>query len=206
MAPAACSSVGPVAGPMGAGAPRGLSRARVRLGTTLVALVLGPLLALGLGAPPPQARGVPGRSEVAGRDLAGLLAGGPAHPVTATLPSFGPVMGYAPAAVRLAGSDLPRWVKPSGACSSPLGQTPFGFGAVCQAHDFGYDLLRYADRTGAPAPPGARRLLDSRFDHDLHAHCAATRHGLGRLACDGFAALYAGATKLGSRVQRYGTP
>jgi hypothetical protein len=115
-------------------------------------------------------------------------------------------MGYAPAAVRLAGSDLPRWVKPSGACSSPLGQTPFGFGAVCQAHDFGYDLLRYADRTGAPAPPGARRLLDSRFDHDLHAHCAATRHGLGRLACDGFAALYAGATKLGSRVQRYGTP
>src|SRR5207344_2346559 len=99
-----------VAGPMGAGAPRGLRRARVRLGATLVALVLGPLLALGLGAPPPQAQGVPGRSAVAGHDLAGLLAGGPAHPVTATapaaglsqLPSFGPVMGYAPAAVRLA--------------------------------------------------------------------------------------------------------
>jgi hypothetical protein len=93
---------------MGAAARQGLGRARMRLGATLVALVLVPLLALGLGpATPASAQG----ARLAGHDVAGLLAGGPDRPLTATapaaglfqLPDFGPVMGYTPAAARLAG-------------------------------------------------------------------------------------------------------
>jgi hypothetical protein len=136
----------------------------------------------------------------------------PAAPVAAALavaapPGFARVMGYQPVPAPLHGSAAPRLVKPAGSCSSPLGQKPFGFGVICKAHDFGYDLLRFAARSGrAGTVPAARRLIDGQFDHDLHAHCAATRHGLGRLACDGLAAVYAGAVKLNSWWQDEGTP
>src|SRR6266536_6705159 len=106
-----------------------------------------------------------GPVELAGRPLPGLLRAGHGLP-----PGFGRLMGYRPVAARLHGSPWPRLVKPAGSCSSPLGQAPFGFGVVCKAHDFGYDLLRFATRSGKGAGvPAARRLIDGQFDHDLHA-------------------------------------
>jgi hypothetical protein len=161
------------------------------------------VLALALGATTPAVLAAPGSSLVAGYEPVALLTG---TRLTAALPDFAPVMGYEPAVVTLAGSDVPRAVKPAGSCSSPLGGTPFGFTPACKAHDLGYDLLRYADRTGTPSGAGVRQALDRRFEADLHAHCAATRTGLAQRVCDRFAGLYAKVAALNSWRQRYGVP
>ena len=164
------------------------------LGRRVGALALALLLALGV-AP--------------GTDPGGGPA--PAAPAALAPPGFAAVMGYVPVTARLDGSNSPRLVKPAGSCSSPLGQRPFGFEVICKAHDYGYDLLRFAARSGRPpkakaAVRAARRLVDAQFDHDLHAHCAASRQRLGRLACDGLAAVYAGAVKLNSWWQDSDVP
>jgi hypothetical protein len=166
------------------------------------------LVALALAGPAPApAEAASTAARLAGHELGELLGDNHGRPLAATLPDFRPVMGYVPVAARLAGTPgQARWLKPSGACSSPLGGTPFGFEAVCKSHDFGYDLLRFADRTGRPAGPELRRAVDDRFDQDLHMHCARTRRGLARFACDGMAAVYSGVVKLGSWAQGHGTP
>jgi hypothetical protein len=175
------------------------------MATTIRRRALAALLALtfALGATTPAAVATPGGSLVAGYEPLALLTG---TRLTAALPEFGAVMGYEPEVITLAGSDVRRAVKPSGSCSSPLGGTPFGFTPACKAHDLGYDLLRYADRTGTPAGPGARKALDRRFEADLHAHCAETREGLARRVCGRFAGLYARVAALNSWRQRYGVP
>jgi hypothetical protein len=173
-----------------------------------VALVVA--LGLGPGGPAtadPGAVGVAAApSPPADRALAELAGGAGGGAGVAALPRFREAMGYTPGAVRPAGGVAPRAVKPDGACSSPIGATWFDFGWPCKAHDLGYDLLRYADRGGLRLDPDARRRLDDRFALDLHDHCAATRTGLARRACDAVAWVYAGVARLNSWRQQYGTP
>jgi hypothetical protein len=179
------------------------------VGRRVAALLLALAVALGLGpagAAAPLAPALATRPAAErGGERSDADHGRP--PEAAAPPGFATVMGYEPVPARLHGSGPERLVKPSGSCSSPLGQKPFGFGVICKAHDFGYDLLRFAARSGREAAvPAARRLIDGQFDHDLHAHCAATRHGFGRLACDGLAAVYVGAVRLNSWWQDEGMP
>jgi hypothetical protein len=148
------------------------------------------------------------QARVAGHGLTELLSA-PApgrQPLLVSSRRFQAVMGYRPATARLPHDPALRAVKPTGACSSPLGGTTFHFGLACKAHDLGYDLLRFASRTGQPPGPAARRQLDDQLARDLHAQCAASRRGAGRRACDALADLYADGARLNSWRQRYGTP
>lgn len=73
-------------------------------------------------------------------------------------------MGYRP--VWLNGT----LVDPTGSCSSPV-TLPAEFDAACKAHDLGYDLLRYADRVGAPLRPWARMSVDAALERRMQAEC-----------------------------------
>jgi|GEM_PF-170665 len=126
-------------------------------------------------------------------------------PLTAVPAGFASVMGYTPAPTRMADGTV-RLAKPAGACSAPGGGAPFGFEQVCKVHDYGYDLLRYADATGEHLPAEARRQLDAMFDHDLHARCRTIGRGLAGTGChllaEGFTAIVA----VNSWRQHYGNP
>ena len=189
---------------------RVLARLAAALVTASLAVGLG-IFARPVAAPAGMARQRAYATEdarISGRSLADLLTGADAahSPQVVTWPAFREVMGYAPAAARLAGSGMVRSIKPTGSCSSLLGATPFDFSLACKAHDLGYDLLRFASRSRNPAGPAARQLLDAQFERDLHAQCVATQHGAARTACDTLAAAYAGGAKLNSWRQRYGAP
>ncbi|WP_285649634.1 hypothetical protein [Actinomycetospora sp. NBRC 106375] len=62
---------------------------------------------------------------------------------------------------------------PGGGCSSPIA-LPAAFDDACRAHDLGYDLLRYANRRGAPLGGWARAALDRQLARDLAAACTET--------------------------------
>lgn len=95
-------------------------------------------------------------------------------------PDFEAVMGYRPQ------PDDGYPIDPDGSCSSPV-TLPSIFEPLCKTHDFGYDLLRYADRTGAPLGAWARLALDRMLVERMSAACSdeacsaaaeATRVGL----------------------------
>ncbi|MBE7193565.1 hypothetical protein [Gordonia polyisoprenivorans] len=89
------------------------------------------------------------------------------HPesVQRVLPTdFAAVMGYRP----VLESGYPA--NPDGGCSSPI-PLPERFENACRTHDFGYDLLRYAQRTGRPLGPWARPALDHMLIERMHAAC-----------------------------------
>ncbi|GEE03614.1 hypothetical protein nbrc107696_40600 [Gordonia spumicola] len=89
------------------------------------------------------------------------------HPEDAlyTLPDdFVRVVGYRPVI------EAGRPANPWGGCSSPI-PLPDRFEPACRSHDFGYDLLRYGDRTGEPAAAWARRALDQMLVNAMHAVC-----------------------------------
>lgn len=94
---------------------------------------------------------------------------------------FVAVMGYRPV---WSGEN---WLAPHGACSAPTGSTRYGFGAACRAHDLGYDLLRYAARTGTPLGPWAREAIDDAFGRALDARCRLLGDSIG---CRSAAATY----------------
>jgi hypothetical protein len=135
-----------------------------------------------------------------------LAAPGPgsAAPMRDLPADFEAVMGYAPVPARLADGTL-RQTKPGSGCSSPLGDEGFGFEVACEAHDLGYDLLRYAQRTGAPLQPDARRAVDAVFVHDLRTQCTAAPPA-DAPACDVLAGWYARAVGFNSWRERYGPP
>ena len=117
---------------------------------------------------------------------------------------FPAVMGYARAGAH-GRRDRPL-AKPTGACSAPGGDAPFGFEQVCKVHDYGYDLLRYAHAGGQRLTAEARRQLDAMFDRDLHARCQATRPGLARLGCHLLAEGFTAVVSVNSWRQHYGNP
>jgi hypothetical protein len=137
----------------------------------------------------------------------GRLVAAPAgqNPLLAVPAGFPAVMHYTPVATRMA-DGVVRLAKPDGACSAPGGGRPFGFERACKVHDYGYDLLRYANASGQVLTGEARRQLDGMFDHDLHAQCRATSHGLARLGCGAVAEAFGAAVAFNSWRQHYGNP
>jgi hypothetical protein len=182
----------------------------------LVAAVLMAVLALGLmlirldalpRTPPAEvSSGAALGDGPAARAIGALVAmPGDRDPLAAVPSDFASVMGYTPTPVRTADGTV-RPGKPTGECSAPGGGWPFGFDQACKAHDYGYDLLRYAHATGQRLDPEARRQLDAMLGHDLHASCDAVRNGPARAGCDAVVEMFGTAVAVNSWRQRYGNP
>ncbi|HLS44227.1 MAG TPA: hypothetical protein VK045_02220 [Ornithinicoccus sp.] len=121
---------------------------------------------------------------------------------------FASVMGYAPV---LEDGHL---VRPDGGCSSPV-SLPAGFEAACRQHDYGYDLLRYAERTGSPLGRWARGQIDDLLATRLVDSCVGSAdsgqtpgggHSLTDEACLASAQLAVGGVELNSLRQGDGVP
>jgi hypothetical protein len=119
--------------------------------------------------------------------------------VAAIPADFRAVAGYTPA--RVDG----MLVAPHGSCSSPV-PLPAEFDTACKAHDLGYDLLRYADRTGAPLGPWARQELDRALAERMHTACVQRPQPLPRARCGVLAEAAEIAVDLNSMRQDYGVP
>ncbi|WP_157228783.1 hypothetical protein [Nocardia brevicatena] len=112
---------------------------------------------------------------------------------------FRAVTGYSPVMV----DGLPA--APHGSCSSPV-TLPVEFEPACQAHDLGYDLLRYAEHRGGPLGPWARQALDRTLADRMRAVCAHRPDPLPRARCVAMAEVATVAVDLNSRRQGYGVP
>lgn len=127
-----------------------------------------------------------------------LTSGSPE--AAATIPGdFRAVTGYHPVMV----DGLPA--APHGSCSSPV-PLPVEFEPACQAHDLGYDLLRYAEHHGGPLGPWARQALDRTLADRMRASCARRPDPLPRARCAAMAEVATVAVDLNSRRQGYGVP
>jgi hypothetical protein len=116
------------------------------------------------------------RTSVAGAAVAAVTTQ-PVAVAAATIPAdFESVMGYQP---RVRHGVL---VDPDGSCSSPV-PLPRGFALACAEHDLGYDLLRYADLSGAALGPWARTAVDDRMVQRMRAACADLDPGISRALC-----------------------
>ncbi|HVK22373.1 MAG TPA: phospholipase A2 [Actinokineospora sp.] len=100
-----------------------------------------------------------------------------------------------------------RAVHVGGGCSTPWGDddTRWHFSAGCQAHDLGYDLLRYAEAKGHPLGADARRRLDDRLSADMHAQCDRDPRGSAG-TCEVVASLFSAGLVVNSWHQRWGPP
>jgi len=184
----------------------------------VAALLVGIAVTAGLGGwgralaatATPTSLSVAADSEAA-LAVAGLTASAP--DVTTAVPSdFRRRMGYRPLVEAFGASD--ELVNPRGGCSSPFGSTRFGFDLACKHHDLGYDVLRYADRSGQPLGPSARQAIDRRFGSDLAARCTQVAAGVPDLGlrmvigteCRTSALVYLASVDLNSWRQGWGTP
>ncbi|RDI69325.1 hypothetical protein [Nocardia pseudobrasiliensis] len=96
-------------------------------------------------------------------------------------------------------------VDPAGDCSSPI-PLPAEFDIACQAHDLGYDLLRYAERHGQPLGPWARQSIDAALERNMHAACEVRADVFDRAQCNVLATVASTAVDLNSRRQDYAAP
>lgn len=169
--------------------------------TTLVvgAIVLGLLMLL---AKPIAGASLVAFAEDAQAAAAVRAVADPSLPVTRQLASipaqFAEVQGYRP--VEIAGYP----VDPEGSCTSPV-SLPASFDAPCQAHDLGYDLLRYAAASGHALGPWAREALDAAFAHRLADACD-NESGSARGVCEAAATVAVGAVRFNSWRQDFGVP
>ena len=113
---------------------------------------------------------------------------------------FAQVMGYTPVAGQLA-DGTPRLINPRGSCSVPGEGKPFDFTVACQAHDYGYDLLRYAGKKNIELPGTARAQIDAQLSQDLHAQCSASS-----LTCEATIAVFQAGVAFNSWRQLDGPP
>ncbi len=95
-----------------------------------------------------------------------LVGPHPATAVTLLPPTFVVAQGYSPRIV----DGYP--VDPDGDCSSPV-PLPAQFTSLCRTHDLGYDLLRAAERDGAPLGAWARIALDRMLIDRMYASCGS---------------------------------
>jgi hypothetical protein len=116
---------------------------------------------------------------------------------------FASVMGYAPTTARLADGSV-RLINPRGGCSVPGHGAPYDLTVACQAHDLGYDLLRYADDRGAPLAPSVRQRIDDQLYSDLRTQCRAEYPGDG--GCTAEAETFRAGVWFNSWRQRFGPP
>jgi phospholipase A2-like protein len=118
---------------------------------------------------------------------------------------FDRVMGYLPTVGHLANGSAVA-INPNGGCSVIGGGRPFDLDVACKAHDFGYDLLRYAHRRGADLGPRARHLVDDKFSTDLFTQCDSLYRGSASNACDMMAASFDAGVGFNSWRQEFGAP
>ena len=119
------------------------------------------------------------------------------HPVIPA--DFAAIMGYRPV---LDGTTM---VNPGGSCSSPV-TLPVGFDTACKAHDLGYDVLRYGERTGTPLGSWARKGLDAQLHTRMHDSCDARPDPAARNGCYAMADIAAGFVDANSWRQGYRSP
>lgn len=127
------------------------------------------------------------------------------HLPTEVPKDFAKVMRYEPVTATLADGTT-RLINPTGGCSVPGEGRPFDFTVACQAHDYGYDLLRYAERTGHPLDAAARTGIDTRFAADLRTQCVATTTGTQLAACTATADVFRAGVGFNSWRQMSGPP
>ncbi|MEV0273086.1 phospholipase A2 [Hamadaea sp. NPDC050747] len=118
---------------------------------------------------------------------------------------FAAVMGYTPVTATLADGEV-RTINPNGSCSVPGQGRPFAFATACKAHDFGYDLLRYAERRGEPLGVEARTAIDSRLVADLRTQCEQTTTGSEYAGCQATVDVFAAGVGFNSWRQMSGPP
>lgn len=94
---------------------------------------------------------------------------------------------------------------PDGECSSPV-PLPHEFTPACRQHDYGYDLIRYADARGEPLPGSVRRTIDARLADNMRAACTPRTPGPSRAACTSSAVVADRAVRLNSWRQNDGIP
>ncbi|MCF8611502.1 hypothetical protein L5G28_15245 [Gordonia sp. HY285] len=126
------------------------------------------------------------------RAVADLVGSTPADALAHLPAGFESTMGYRPVL------EDSRPVNPTGSCSSPV-PLPERFEPACRAHDFGYDLLRFGEKTGRPVAQWARRALDGMLVDAMHDSCTNP-------LCDVAAAVADGGLTANSWRQDWRTP
>ncbi|WP_082520973.1 hypothetical protein [Rhodococcus sp. Leaf278] len=161
-----------------------------------VAATAAVMATTGAATPPPSAPDTTSTVAVAVHALVAESADAATRAIPA---DFASVMGYRPRVLdAMAGN-------PHGDCSSPVPLPP-EFESSCQAHDLGYDLLRYAASTGKTVDPGWRRAIDRQLASRLHASCIHRTDDGSRRACDAAATVAAAAVDMNSWRQSFGAP
>ena len=160
------------------------------------AVLLGDAVARAGGARPSVAGTDLSRAQTAIAGDTGVRRGDP----DAWVPDdFEQWMGYRPVVETISG--VPVASRADGGCSSPvgdLGNLPVG--AACRAHDFGYDLLRYAAATSQPVDLAARQAIDRQFRLDMDRGCG------GDQGCRLLAGIYTGAVWVNSAREGWVPP
>lgn len=163
------------------------SQLRGRLGRfayRLLVLAMASVLASGVGhavASPPESAGTID-------DITSLIRER-THPPA----GFEAELGYTPI------SRDGLLLDPDGGCSTPGRIGPSSFDTACKAHDFGYDVLRFALAIGRRPHPSARFAADRLLYQDLLETCSTHR-------CEATAALYFTAVSANSLRQGYQAP
>ncbi|KAA2254304.1 hypothetical protein F0L68_30745 [Solihabitans fulvus] len=146
-----------------------------------------------------------GDVAAAAKALNSLTDPSPDHDPAADFPAdFVSVQGTVPKTVRGPDGTL-RAINPGGGCSGPAGDTAWDFSVICEAHDLGYDLLRYAEHQGQQLGPDARRRLDDRLTADMRARCDGNPRG-SLAECHAVADVYTAGLVVNSWRQRWGPP
>jgi hypothetical protein len=174
----------------------------MRLLSRLAVLILGIAVALTVAVPSISAKPSSGAWSEAVTMLRGLDDGRAA--IEHLPPDFDRVMGYSPQLARLSDGSI-RVVNPTGSCSVPGEGYPFDFAVACKAHDFGYDMLRYADRTHSPLPATTREEIDNRLGADLHRQCVAELPA-NRASCEATVEVFRAGVAFNSWRQMYEAP
>lgn len=112
---------------------------------------------------------------------------------------FAAVLGYQPVVIDGMLTD------PNGDCSSPV-TLPVEFDTACKAHDLGYDLLRYADKSGAELGTWARIAVDEQLGLRMHDACGERESTTGRFGCYAMADIASGFVDGNSWRQGYVSP
>jgi Acyltransferase family/Prokaryotic phospholipase A2 len=180
-----------------------------RLRWVVVALLTAAAFAViasrpGAAPPPSKPTGEVAKAEQTINDLLAPRSG--RDPIADMPADFATVIGHAPVRVQ-APDGTTRAIHTGGGCSSPWGDdnTRWDYSVGCKAHDFGYDLLRYADAKGQPLAPELRERLDDRLSADMHAMCDINPRGSAGV-CQVVASLYSVGLVVNSWHQRWGPP
>lgn len=147
----------------------------------------------------PTASSVPVPDHAAEQAITVLVTEPPAAANLALPQDFSRRFGYRPTVTDGLLGD------PTGSCSSPV-PLPAEFEPACRQHDLGYDLLRYAGRSGRALPPDARKAVDSQLGNAFTQSCSTREESLSRATCLAWAEIAEGFVRINSARQNYEVP